>query len=131
MAEIARLLDDPETSIAVVGATDRTHKYGSIIYRDLKSKGFQVFAVNPYRDTVDGDPCYHSVADLPQEPTIVDFVVPPDRTLEVLRQCKELGYTTVWIQPGAEDEDVVEYLENNGFDHVVRSCIMVRTRKVA
>jgi hypothetical protein len=131
VSDIARLLQDPSTTIAVVGATEREHKYGSIIYRDLRTKGFTVFAVNPYRDTVHGDPCWHSLSDLPEAPTIVNFVVPPARTLESLAECRRLGYTTVWVQPGAEDDAVVEYLEEHGFDHLVRACIMVQARSVA
>ncbi|NIQ54637.1 MAG: CoA-binding protein, partial [Gemmatimonadetes bacterium] len=51
--------------MAVVGATDSPDKYGGIIYRDLKRRGFRVFAVNPGRETVDGDPAYAGLADLP------------------------------------------------------------------
>lgn len=131
MSDIGHLLEDPSTTIAVVGATERRHKYGSIIYRDLRSKGFRVLAVNPYRDSVHGDPCWHTVSDLPEAPTIVNFVIPPARTLEVLEECRSLGYTTVWVQPGAEDDAVIDYLETHGFDHAVRACIMVRAPSVA
>ena len=77
MDDFAALLTDPATTIAVVGATDDPAKFGGRIYRDLKGKGFRVLAVNPGRDTVDGDPCYPSLAALPEAPTIVDLVVPP------------------------------------------------------
>ena len=39
-------LDNVETSIAVVGATDDLSKYGARIYRDLKAKGYRVFYVD-------------------------------------------------------------------------------------
>ena len=45
--DISRLLQDPATTVAVVGATDNPAKYGAKIYRDLKGKGFTVYAVNP------------------------------------------------------------------------------------
>lgn len=123
--DILTLLTAPDTTVAVVGATDNPSKFGNRIYRDLKAKGFTVFAVNPYRDEVDGDPCWRSVSDLPERPTIVDFVVPPKRTLSVLEECLEAGYTNVWIQPGAENTEVVEYLEEHDFNHLVDACIMV------
>jgi predicted CoA-binding protein len=122
---ILELLMRPDTTVAIVGATENPSKYGSRIYRDLRAKGFTVYAVNPYRDEVHGDPCYRSVADLPEAPTIIDFVVPPKRTLETLAQCLDLGYTNVWIQPGAEDDAVEAYLEEHGFNHLVHECIMV------
>jgi len=128
--DIATLLRDPDTTVAVVGATDNAAKYGSIIYRDLKDKGFRVFAVNPFRDTVDGDPCYHSLEELPESPTIVDYVVPPKRTLETLTEAKRLGYMNAWVQPGAADDEVRAYVAENGFNALIDACIMVRTRSL-
>lgn len=124
--EMARLLDDHEgTTIAVVGATDSPGKYGGIIYRDLKRKGYRVVAVNPKRDTVDGDRCYPSVADLPDPPTIINLVVPPQVTLEVLRRCLDLKLMRVWVQPGASDAEVRRFVEDNDFTALVGACIMV------
>ena len=127
-ASIPELLRDPSTTVAVVGATDRPGKYGGIIYRDLKAKGFRVFAVNPYRDEVDGDPCYRSLDHLPEPPAIVNYVVPPRRTLDTLRAARRLGHLNAWVQPGAEDDDVVAYLETEGFNFLVHACIMIQAR---
>ena len=121
----AALLAAPGASVALVGASNSPYKYGSIIYRDLKRKGFKVFAVNPYRDTIDGDPAYAPLADLPETPTVVNFVVPPEETLRVLEEAQELSYLDVWVQPGAESARVLEYLEDGGFNYLARSCIMV------
>lgn len=131
MDDISRLLLDPATTVAVVGATDNPAKYGAKIYRDLKGKGFTVYPVNPARDTVDGDPTFSSLADISNPPTIVNLVVSPRRTLRILEQCKELGLTNVWIQPGAESPEVVEYLEKEDFTHLVNACIMVHSRELA
>ncbi len=128
MTDIAALLHDPATTVAVVGATDHPEKYGAKIYRNLKSKGFRVFAVHPSRATVDGDPAFPSLAHLPEEPTIVNYVIPPRRTLDVLDQARRLGFDRAWIQPGAHDEHVLAYLEEHGFDYVAGPCIMVESR---
>jgi hypothetical protein len=128
MNDIATLLNRDDTTIAVVGATDESSKYGSVIYRDLKRKGFEVHAVNPNRATVDGDPAYSSLDDLPESPTIVNIVVPPDATIQVLRKARALGLSNVWIQPGAESPEVMSYLNENEFNYLANSCIMVRSR---
>jgi predicted CoA-binding protein len=128
MSSIERLLGEGDPVVAVVGATDSPRKYGSIIYRDLKHKGFRVFGVNPYRDTVDGDASYRSLRDLPVAPDIVNIVVPPRRTLSVLEEAAELGYRRVLVQPGAADPAVYEYLDDHGFEYLADACIMVRTR---
>jgi predicted CoA-binding protein len=126
MTDLTPLLSQPGASVAVIGATDHPAKYGGIIYRDLKAKGYKVFAVNPYRDTVDGDPCFRSVADLPETPTIVDFVIPAARGLAVLDECEKAGIQNVWLQPGAESPELEERLANGPFVWLARACIMVR-----
>jgi predicted CoA-binding protein len=129
MTDLTALLSEPGTSIAVIGATDHPSKYGGIIYRDLKGKGFPVFAINPNRDTVDGDPCWPSVTDLPETPTIADFVVPAEVGVDVLEECAVAGITNIWVQPGAHSLAMETALEAGGFNWVADICIMVRARE--
>ncbi len=129
MTDLTPLLREPGATIAVIGATDRPGKYGGIIYRDLKRKGFVVYAVNPYRDTVDGDQCWKSVKDLPVVPTIVDMVVPARRGLDVLDDCEEAGALNIWVQPGAESPELLARLESGPFTWLADACIMVRARQ--
>ncbi len=131
MNDLTPLLDEPGTSIAVVGATDHPTKYGGIIYRDMKRKGFPVFAVNPYRNTVDGDPCWATVKDLPETPTIAVFVIPARRGLTVLQECAEAGIRNIWIQPGAFSPELGDALESGDFDWLANACVMVRARVAA
>ena len=131
MQDLTQLLNTPETSLAIIGATDHPTKYGGIIYRDMKSKGFEIFGVNPYRDTVDGDPCWHSVLDLPETPTIAVFVVPAKRGLDVLAQCKQAGIDNIWLQPGASSPDLQAELDSGGFNWLAEACVMVRARTAA
>ena len=128
MDPITTLLNEGDPAIAVVGATDNRSKYGSVIYRDLKAKGYRVYPVNPGRETVDGDTAYPDIGALPVVPDIVNIVVPPPRTLEVLDRAEELGIDNIWIQPGAEDRAVMERLEAGGFAYLANACIMVRAR---
>lgn len=122
------MLSEPETSLAIVGATDHPAKYGGIIYRDMKGKGFPVFAVNPNRSTVDGDPCWPSVKDLPEKPSIVVLVVHAGDGLEVLEDCAEAGLRNIWVQPGASSPALRDALEQGDFDWISEACVMVRAR---
>jgi predicted CoA-binding protein len=130
MTDLTPLLSEPDASIAVIGATDRPGKYGGIIYRDLKRKGYLVRAVNPYRETVDGDRCWRSVKDLPEVPTIVDMVVPAPRGLLVVEECEEIGALNIWLQPGAESPELMERLDAGPFTWLAHACIMVRATLV-
>ncbi len=126
--DLTPLLSLPDTILAVVGATDAPGKYGGIIYRDLKAKGLTVVAVNPGRDTVDGDPCYATVLDAPETPTIAVLVVPAPRGVKVVADCKEAGVENIWVQPGAFSPALRDTLESGGFDWIAEACVMVRAR---
>jgi predicted CoA-binding protein len=129
--DIHALLRRPDTTIAVVGATDNLTKYGSVIYRDLKRKGYTVYPVNPGRDTVDGDTAYPDLTSLPVTPTIVNMVVPADVGEKVLDEAHELGITNVWVQPGGESPNILSRLSEGGFEYLANACIMVQTRTLA
>ena len=122
------LLADHNSTIAIVGATDDPFKFGGKIYRDLKRKGYQVLPVNPTRQTVDGDPAFATLADLPRSPDIIDVVVPPDIGISIAEQANELGYKRIWYQPGSESSTIVDYLDENEFEYLAGPCIMVQSK---
>ena len=128
MEDLKKMLESPETTIALVGATDDSAKYGNVIFRDLQRKGFAVFPVNPNRKTVGGEQAYARLADLPEKPGIVNFVVPPEVTLKVLQECLDLNWLSVWLQPGAENPKVLSFLQENDFNYLANTCIMVESR---
>ena len=128
MTDIASLLNESETTVAVVGATDNPTKYGSVIYRDLKRKGYSVYPVNPNRTEVDGDKAYPSLDKLPKSPTIVNIVVPPRVTIRILKTSLELGLDNIWLQPGAESPESLAFLQEHGFNYLANACIMVESR---
>ena len=128
MSDIRSGLDRPDTSFAIVGATDSPRKYGGIIYRDLKNKGFKVFAVNPNREGVDGDPAWDKVTEIPEKPTMVVLVVPAPVGVGVVADAAEAGIESVWVQPGAFSQELGDALDAGGFDWLAGACVMVETR---
>ncbi len=128
MTDIVTLLDSPDATVAVVGATDDPSKYGYVIYRDLKRKGYTLFPVNPNRATVDGDEAFSSLGAIPSKPTVVNMVVPPNVTLRILEECRKLGLKNVWLQPGAESPETMSFLQGNDFNYLANACIMVQSR---
>lgn len=113
------------TIIAVIGASNNTRKYGSIITRNLLGHGYTIWPVNPRRDTVHGLTCYPTVAALPGAPAIVNVVTPPEATLDILRQCAEAGVANVWLQPGSFDDACLGYAASAPFSTESEACIMV------
>ena len=111
--------------LAVVGVSRSEKKFSYILYRELKAKGYQVFAVNPNTATVGGDPCYKSITSLPQPVDGVVIVVPPSQTKKVIEDAVAAGIKHIWIQQGAESEDVIKYCQRDGIDVIHHQCILM------
>lgn len=110
---------------AVVGVSQDPAKYGGRIYRTLRDSGYIVYAVNPKGGEVDGAPVYRSLADLPELPEVVDLVVPPAATEEVVQVAHRLGLSRIWMQPGSESEAAIEYCRAHDMQVVFGACAMV------
>ncbi len=110
---------------AVVGASSNEQKYGNIIFKNLVSRGYKVYPVNPRLDVLDGVKSYPSVSAIPEKVDVVDVVVPPKMTEELVKECKKLGITRVWMQPGAESDAAVKYCKENGIGVIYGACVMM------
>jgi predicted CoA-binding protein len=110
---------------AVIGASDNPEKYGNRIVKNLKARGYEVYPVNPRLKELEGLACFSSLADIPCKADVVDFVVPPAVTEEVLKQCVALGLTRIWLQPGSESEAAIDYCRENNLHVVYNVCVMM------
>jgi len=110
---------------AIVGATNDTKKYGHEIFKNLKSRGYEVYPVNPRLEKLEGTKCYHSLTDIPVKVDVVDFVVPPEVTEVILKECKKLGLDHIWLQPGSESEAVIAFCHKNNLRVVHGVCVML------
>jgi hypothetical protein len=124
--ELIKRFLDKRNIFAVVGASREPQKYGYQVYEDLKKGGYRVYPVNPSADEISGDKCYPRLESLPSIPDVVDVVVPPEVTEQIVRTCKKLGVTRVWMQPGSESDKAIKFCEENGIDTVYGVCVMIQ-----
>lgn len=110
---------------AVVGYSENRRKYGHLVFHDLKKAGYVVFPVNRKGGRSNGLKIYTGVRELPVTPGVVNLVVPPPETLKVVRDCFEAGVKRVWMQPGAESEQAVQWCRDHGLKVVFHACAMV------
>jgi predicted CoA-binding protein len=98
---------------AIVGATDNPEKYGNTIFHNLKSRGYEIYPVNPKLDMLDDTRVYHALSEIPVKVDVVDFVVPPGVTEEILKECNNLGIKRIWLQPGSESDAAIKYCQDH------------------
>jgi len=91
--------------------------------------GFEVYAVNPKADMIEDVSCYKKLSDIPSKVDAVMISTPPDATLEIVRECIDMGIKHVWIHSsigkGSYNREAVALAEKNGLEIIPRACPMM------
>lgn len=114
--------------IAVAGVSrDPEGGHGAnIVYKRLRERGYEVFAVNPNAETVEGDRCYHDVKSIPGGVDGVVIGTTPEVAEAVMRDCVEAGIGRVWMHRafggGSMSEPAAEYGRSHGVTVIPGGC---------
>lgn len=116
-----------EKRVAVTGVSRRPQGHGSnAVYQRLRQRGYEVFAVNPNADAVEGDTCY---PDLKSIPGGVDWVVigtKPETADATMRECANLGIKHVWMHrgpgPGSVSPSATAFGREHGITVIDGGC---------
>jgi predicted CoA-binding protein len=116
-----------EKRIAVVGVS-RTRGFGNVALKTLRAGGWEAFPVNPAADRVEGEPCFHSVGQVPGPVGAVVCVVPPVQTEQVVEDCQRAGIRKIWMQQGSESDAAIRRAEQAGMTVVHHACVLMYAR---
>jgi uncharacterized protein len=113
--------------VAVTGVSRHPNSHGSnVVYQRLREHGYEVFAVNPNADRVEGDPAYHDLRSIPGGVDAVVIGTRPDIAEETMRECADLGIEHVWMHrgPGAGSvsESAAQYGRQHGMTVIDGGC---------
>ena len=93
--------------VAVTGVSRTPKEHGSnTVYKRLRERGYDVFAVNPNADQVEGDRCYKDLASIPCGVDAVVIATRPEFAEITMHECAELGVKHVWMHWGAGGSSV-------------------------
>jgi uncharacterized protein len=120
--------------IAIVGVSRNFQQPANAIYRKLKGAGYQVYAINPNAERVEGDTCYPDLHSVPEPVEAVMIVTHPDMAAKVVRECVDLGIRYVWLHrsfgQGSVSEEAVDECERHNINCLVGGCPMMYCQPV-
>jgi hypothetical protein len=112
----SEFLSKKRVAVTGVSRTPKTHGSNSV-YKRLKERGYEVFAVNPNASEVEGDRCYSSLSSIPGGVDAVVIGTRPERAEGTVRECAELGIKHVWMHHGAGESSVSKAATDYGRGH--------------
>ena len=111
-------------TVAVIGASSDRRKFGNKALRAYERQGYTVLAINPNEKEVEGHPTFASVLDVPGPIDMATVYVPPEIGVTVMQELAEKGIPEVWLNPGADDEMVVERARELGLKPI-QACSII------
>jgi len=113
--------------VAVTGVSRTPKTHGSnTIYKRLRDRGYDVFAVNPNASEVEGDRAYDDLRSIPGGVDAVVIATRPQYAEQTMRECAELGIKHVWMHWGAGGTSVsataTDYGRQNGIAVIDGGC---------
>jgi uncharacterized protein len=111
-------------TVAVVGASNDRSKFGNKALRAFQAEGYRVVPVNPNEPVVEGLTSYASVLDIPDPLDMATVYVRPEVTLRLLDEFARKGIAEIWVNPGAEDDEVIAEARRRGLKTIFACSIV-------
>jgi uncharacterized protein len=113
--------------VAVTGVSRHPENHGSnVVYRRLRERGYEVFAVNPNADEVEGDSSYPDLAAIPGGVDAVVIGTRPEIAEATMRECADLGIKRVWMHrffgSGSVSEAATRFGRERGLTVIDGGC---------
>jgi predicted CoA-binding protein len=111
-------------TVAVIGASSDRNKFGNKALRAFAHRGHTVIAINPNEPEVEGHKTYASVLDVPGHIDMATVYIPSGPGVAVMEQLAAKGVPEIWLNPGADDDAVVDRARALGLN-IVQACSII------
>jgi hypothetical protein len=111
-------------TVAVIGASTDRRKFGNKAVRAFLARGYSVIPIHPHEKSVEGLTAYASVLDVPGPIDMATVYLPARAGLQVVPEIARKGIREVWLNPGADDEEVIDAARAHGLEPIVACSIL-------
>ena len=122
--ELMREILRSTRTIAVIGASDKTHRASHGVMQFLQNKGFRCIPVSPRLagQTLLGETVYPTLAAIPDEVDMVDMFINSEAAGPLTDDAIAIGAKYVWMQLGVVNEPAAERARAAGLKVVMDHC---------
>ncbi|MBI5671056.1 MAG: CoA-binding protein [Chloroflexi bacterium] len=116
--------------IAVVGHSDNPNRASYRVAQYLRQAGYTVYPVNPTVATINGQPSYASLADVPEPIDIVDVFRRSEYLPEIVDAAVQVGAKAVWTQLDVVHDEAARKAAAAGLNVVQDRCIKIEHQRL-
>ncbi len=114
---------DKKNLFAVVGDFKKS-EHAVDVLKTFKKQKYNFEIVDPNCEEIEGKKCFDNLEKLPKKPDIVCITTPSDKTEGVAKECLKLGIKMVWMEPGSESDEAVEFCKSYYIDAIYHHSII-------
>ncbi len=112
--------------LAIFGVSERKGNFAAGVYRELKTVGVAVVAVNPKGGNIAGDPIYVSLDDMPETVKAAVILTKGENAVAAVEECSRGGVEWVWLQGGSDCDEVRRLCDELDIKRMTGVCILLR-----
>lgn len=125
---IIDFLDGKEFAIA--GVSRNKSKFGYLIFKDLKDRGFTLYPVNPNAGQIDDIISYPDIYSLPEHVKKLYIVTKQGQTKQLVEDAVKKGIKQIWIQQMSDTSEAIKVAEENGISLITGECMYMHAEPV-
>ena len=114
----------------MVGLSPRPDRPSYRVASYLKEQGYRIIPVNPTEKEILGEPCYSSLASIPEPVDVVDIFRRSEEVPAIVEEAIKIGAKAVWMQEGVINEEAAIQAERAGLMAVMDKCMGKEHRKL-
>lgn len=112
--------------LGLAGYSRDPKKFGHIVYKTLKEKGYTLSPVNPAGGNAPGgETIYSNVSSLPEEVQALLIVTKADVTPKVLIDTEHRKFESIWIQQKSGHKELYRQLDEEERNVIYGQCILM------
>lgn len=111
-------------TVAVIGASNHREKWGNKAVRAFLQQGYTVYPVNPNEPEIEGLKAFATIKDIPVRLNKITVYIPPQRLVKILPDIAARGCDELFLNPGAESEEVLAECERLGLS-AIQACSII------
>lgn len=107
---------------AVVGVSNKKRKFGNMVFKEMRKRGYRLFPVNQNLKLFGDQMCYNSLSEISDHLDGVIIITRADGAKKAIRECINLGIKKVWLYPGSKCKEAINLAKENDIELMYKAC---------